>query len=65
MAKTSRKLPGQSQRFVTAARELGTDESEEAFDRVLRKVGSAKPTPHSKEPAGTVRATPKKGRRKR
>ena len=29
--------------FVKAARELGCDESEEAFDKVLRKVASAPP----------------------
>ena len=29
--------------FVKAAREIGTDESEDAFDKVLRKVASAPP----------------------
>ena len=34
---------GQHREFVKAARELGCDESEEAFDKVLRKVASAPP----------------------
>lgn len=38
----------QLDKFHEAARELGTDESEEAFDRVLKKVGSAKPAPLEK-----------------
>jgi len=29
--------------FVKAARELGVDESEEAFDKVLKRVASAPP----------------------
>jgi hypothetical protein len=29
--------------FVKAARELDTDESEEAFDKVLKKIASAPP----------------------
>jgi hypothetical protein len=33
----------QHREFVKAARDLGTDESEEAFDKVLRKVASAPP----------------------
>ena len=33
----------QHQDFVKAARELGTDESEEAFDKVLKRVASAPP----------------------
>ena len=33
----------QHREFVKAARELGCDESEEAFDKVLRKVASAPP----------------------
>jgi hypothetical protein len=33
----------QHREFVKAARELGTDDSEEAFDKVLRKVASAPP----------------------
>jgi hypothetical protein len=30
--------PEQSKRFIEAAREIGTDESPEAFERVFRKV---------------------------
>ena len=33
----------QHREFVKAAREIGTDESEDAFDKVLRKVASAPP----------------------
>lgn len=40
----------QIQRFKEVARQLGTDESEEAFDRVLKKVGSAPPAPVHKSP---------------
>jgi hypothetical protein len=40
--------PEQSQKFVEAARRLGTDKSEEAFDRALRKVASAPPAPMPK-----------------
>lgn len=31
----------QRQKFIDAARELGTDESEDAFRRVVRKIASA------------------------
>jgi hypothetical protein len=33
----------QHREFVKAARELGTDESEEAFDKVLKRVAKAPP----------------------
>jgi len=45
--------------FVQAARDLGTDESEESFDRTLRKVASAPPAPMPK-----VKAKPRKPTRK-
>lgn len=49
MAKTEANgQKSQLQRFKDAARNLQADESEEAFDRVLRKVASAKPAPASK-----------------
>jgi hypothetical protein len=35
--------PGQSQRFINKARELGCDDSEEAFDEALRKVARHTP----------------------
>jgi hypothetical protein len=38
----------QHKAFVKVARELGVDESEAAFDRVLKKVASAKPVSVSK-----------------
>jgi len=34
----------QYERFRQAARELGTDESEEAFERAFRKIVPPKPT---------------------
>jgi hypothetical protein len=37
--------PGQSRRFVEAARELGADQSEEAFAETLRKIAKAPPQP--------------------
>jgi hypothetical protein len=40
----------QREKFIEAARELGTDDSEAAFDRVLRKVASAPPAPVHKTP---------------
>jgi hypothetical protein len=40
----------QYERFRKAARELGTDESEEAFERAFRKVVRPKPaTPSGRE----------------
>lgn len=36
--KDSKSEKGQSQRFIDKARELGTDESAEAFDRVFKKI---------------------------
>ncbi|WP_077376937.1 hypothetical protein [Mesorhizobium prunaredense] len=36
----------QIDKFKEAARELETDQSEEAFDRVLKKVAQAKHSPH-------------------
>jgi hypothetical protein len=38
----------QSRRFIEKARELGCDESEERFDKVLRII--AKQKPHKPEP---------------
>lgn len=52
----------QADRFRVAARQLGTDESEEAFDRVLRKVGSAKPAPVHKAGTGKARKRKKASR---
>jgi hypothetical protein len=34
--------PEQSKRFIKAAREIGTDESPEAFERVFKKIVSPK-----------------------
>lgn len=41
----------QYQKFVEKARELETDESEEAFDRVLKKVVKSSPPKDSKKSA--------------
>jgi hypothetical protein len=35
--------PEQSKRFIEAAREIGADESPEAFERVFKKVVRQKP----------------------
>lgn len=35
----------QSQKFKDAARELGCDESEEAFDRALKRIATSPPQP--------------------
>ncbi|WP_292563480.1 hypothetical protein [Mesorhizobium sp.] len=43
----------QNEKFQRVARELGTDESEEAFDRVLKKVVKAPPPKDSKTPKKT------------
>ncbi|WP_295815124.1 DNA-binding protein [uncultured Nitratireductor sp.] len=48
MGTTTKSDEAQFKRFQEAARNLETDESEEAFDRVLKKVGSAKPAPVEK-----------------
>ena len=42
----------QYQKFVEKARELETDESEEAFDRVLKKVVKSKPVSGGPRKAG-------------
>ncbi|MER9630408.1 hypothetical protein [Mesorhizobium sp. M0296] len=41
-----RKEKSQVEKFKEAARELKTDESEEAFDRVLKKVVKSPPPKH-------------------
>ncbi|MER8705882.1 hypothetical protein NKH49_09925 [Mesorhizobium sp. M1088] len=42
----------QLDKFKRAARELETDQSEEAFDRVLKKVAKASPPKGRKEKSG-------------
>jgi hypothetical protein len=50
MAKTSKtKKPSQRERFIQAAHEVGADEKEETFDRVLKKVASAPPSKDSEK----------------
>jgi hypothetical protein len=46
----------QHREFVKAARELGTDESEDAFDKVLKRVAKAPP------PKSVQKRKPKKVR---
>lgn len=46
----------QHARFVNAARELGCDEDEAAFDKVLKKIASA-PPPKSVEKRKTKKPT--------
>jgi hypothetical protein len=42
MPNSAKKQSGSQHReFVKAARELGTDESEDAFDKVLKRIASA------------------------
>jgi hypothetical protein len=38
----------QSERFKEAARELGADESSDAFDRVIKEMAKQKPEPKEK-----------------
>jgi len=47
--KKNTKPTAQSKAFVDAARELGCDESEEAFNATLKKVASRKPSATPKE----------------
>lgn len=49
--KDTRASMSQLERFKTAARELGADQPEEAFDAALRKIASAPPAPQEKKPA--------------
>jgi hypothetical protein len=41
-------LGPQAQGFISAARELGCDESEERFDAALKRVGQQKPVAEPK-----------------
>ena len=43
-----RKQKSQLDKFKDAAREHATDDSEEAFDEALKKVGSVKPSKDDK-----------------
>ena len=43
MARSPKNAEDQHHEFVKAARELGTDESEEAFDKMLKRVAKAPP----------------------
>ncbi|MBZ9660395.1 hypothetical protein LB523_15180 [Mesorhizobium sp. ESP-6-4] len=53
MAKNSAKsVKTQREKFEDAARELGTDDSEERFDRVLKKVAKSPPPKDEKQKKG-------------
>ncbi len=43
----------QVERFKAAARKAGADESEEAFDKALKKIAQAPPPPKSDKPRKT------------
>jgi hypothetical protein len=58
-AKTADDGKTQRERFIEAARELGTDDDEDAFNRRLKQLTSA-PPPKSVQKR---KATTKKGRR--
>jgi hypothetical protein len=50
--KKKRSDPTQPKRFKQMARELGGDESPEAFDRTLKRIAPGKPAPAlTKKPA--------------
>lgn len=51
--------PEQSKRFIKAARELGSDESPEAFERVFQRIIAA---PKARAKDGRVPPLPRKGR---
>ena len=46
----------ESQRFIDMAREVGVDESPEAFDRAFAKVSRAKPVRPAQAPASSRRS---------
>ena len=50
--------PEQHRAFIEAARELGSDESDEAFDKVLKRVAKAPP------PKSVQKRKPAKARRR-
>ncbi len=51
MSKNTKATEEQSRKFIRAARELGCDESEEAFAEKLRKVAKAPAEPRSAKPS--------------
>jgi hypothetical protein len=53
-------VASQREKFIEAARDLGTDDSEAAFDRALRKIGTAPPAPMHKP-----KKQPRRGTKKR
>jgi hypothetical protein len=44
-AKRRKPKPDQHKLFMKTAKEMGSNESEGAFDKTLRKIGKAKPGP--------------------
>ncbi len=49
--------PKQSKRFIETAKEIGTDESPEAFERAFGKVVGAKPSAPPSRPSGKLAAS--------
>lgn len=43
-SKSTKDTSEQRRKFIEAARELGCDEDEDAFDKALRKIASERPT---------------------
>lgn len=48
--KTTDKEKSQVEKFREAARELETDDSEEAFDRLVKKISSSRPAERPNPP---------------
>lgn len=55
MVSRRRNSTDQHRAFVNAARELGTDESEESFDRMLKRVAKAQPPKSARERKAKVK----------
>ena len=55
MSKIKQQAENQHREFFKAARELGTDESEEAFDKVLGKIASAPPPASVKQRKAAIK----------
>jgi hypothetical protein len=58
--KTTKPVDAQSRKFIEAARELGCDEDESAFDEMVKKVAKAPPPRQEPQNANASRSKPKK-----
>lgn len=54
MTSSPKQTPSQSDKFKAAARELGADESEDAFRKIVQRIGAVRPP----------KQTPKEGEKK-